>query len=99
MEEFQILDEENITTRHPSRVETIKNWIWLRKWQLLFALVFLTAFIGIVYHQPKLYAEMEKVKLEDIEKEEKIVKNLTDRIEKIEREVEELWNVTAPVYM
>ena len=90
MEEFQILDEENQSLRNPTRCECIKDWIWTKKYQILFALVFLTAFIGILYQQPKLYAEMEKVKMEDIEKEEKIVQNLTQRIDKIESQLKQI---------
>ena len=90
MEEFQILDEENQSFRNPNRCESIKDWIWNKKYQILFALVFLTAFLGILYQQPKLYAEMEKVKMEDIEKEEKIVQNLTQRIDKIESQLKQI---------
>ena len=94
MEEFQILDEENQSIRNPSRFEYIKDWIWNRKYQILFALVFLTAFIGILYQQPKLYEAMEKVKMEDIEKEEKIVQNLTQRIDEIESQLKQLMKIT-----
>ena len=94
MEDFQILDEEN-QGRRLSRLETLKNWILTRKWELVIGLIFASLFIGILYEQYKLYGKIETVEIEDIAKEEKMVENLAKRIEAIEKQLEQckcqLW--------
>ena len=88
MEDFQILDEEN-QGRRLSRLETLKNWILTRKLELVIGLIFASLFIGILYEQYKLYGKIETVEIEDIAKEEKMVENLTKRIEAIEKQLEQ----------
>ena len=94
MEDFQILDEEN-QGRRLSRLETLKNWILTRKWELVIGLIFSSLFIGILYEQYKLYGKIETVEVEDIAKEEKMVEKLAKRIEAIEMQLEQFLNNTS----
>ena len=96
MEHFQILDEtEENHERRLSRMETLKNWILTRKWELVIGLIFSSLFIGILYEQYKLYGKIETVEVEDIAKEEKMVEKLAKRIEAIEMQLEQFLNNTS----
>ena len=96
MEHFQILDEtEENHERTLSRMETLKNWILTRKWELVIGLIFSSLFIGILYEQYKLYGKIETVEVEDIAKEEKMVEKLAKRIEAIEMQLEQFLNNTS----
>ena len=96
MEHFQILDEtEENHERRLSRMETLKNWILTRKWELVISLIFSSLFIGILYEQYKLYGKIETVEVEDIAKEEKMVEKLAKRIEAIEMQLEQFLNNTS----
>ena len=96
MEHFQILDEtEENHERTLSRMETLKNWILTRKWELVIGLIFSSLFIGILYEQHKLYGKIETVEIEDIAKEEKMVEKLAKRIEAIEMQLEQFLNNTS----
>ena len=93
MEHFQILDE-NEEIQRLTRIESLKNWAFTRKWELAIGVIFLCLFIGILYEQYKLYGKIETVEIEDIAKEEKMVDSLASRIALIEQQLKAFMNQT-----